>query len=167
MTAFLLYFGLLVFLFLAKEVSSLFFTIVFIICISPVLFYDLDKFGFGNIRSAVLGLLLSAVYLPFINLSYLFNISIFSQALCEEIFFRGYLQNEIGKKVNPYMAIVVTSFLFTIPHLVLSFSLQALLTFFPSLVFGYLYYKTNSIWASTIFHFMSNVFFLSQLKEFF
>jgi membrane protease YdiL (CAAX protease family) len=32
-----------------------------------------------------------------------------------------------------------------------------MLTFFPSLVMGYLYRVTGTLWASIIFHFLANI----------
>ena len=84
-------------------------------------------------------------------------------ALPEEVFFRGYLQNEFGNNIK---AIVIVSILFAAAHLVticvvggagLNTCAQNGLTFFPSLVMGYLYYKTGTIWSSVFFHFLANV----------
>jgi membrane protease YdiL (CAAX protease family) len=38
---------------------------------------------------------------------------------------------------------------------------QAILTFFPSLVMGYLYTTTETLWASIIFHFLANLVYIS------
>ena len=86
----------------------------------------------------------------------------FLVALPEEVFFRGYLQKEFG---NDYKAIILVSVLFAIAHLVvvcavsrgINVCTQNALTFFPSLVMGYLYMKTNTIWSSVVFHFLANV----------
>ena len=83
-------------------------------------------------------------------------------AIPEEVFFRGYLQKQFG---NDYRAVIVVSFLFAIAHLVivcatagvLGICIQNGLTFFPSLVMGYLYMKTGTLWSSIFFHFFANV----------
>ena len=88
-------------------------------------------------------------------------------AFPEEAFFRGYLQQELG---NDIRSIIIVSILFAIGHFLTicivsgSFGLHcvsALLTFFPSLVMGYLYYKSQSVWGCTIFHFLSNLAYIS------
>lgn len=106
-----------------------------------------------------------------VNISFLsFNLFVTHLLLIafpEEAFFRGYLQEELG---NDIKSIVVVSLLFTIGHLIticfLSGSLglhcvTVLLTFFPSLVMGYLYFRSKSIWGSVLFHFLANLAYFS------
>ena len=91
-----------------------------------------------------------------------FLIQLVLVAIPEEVFFRGYLQKELG---NDLRAVIVVSFLFAIAHLVivcataggLGVCIQNGLTFFPSLVMGYLYLKTKTLWSSIFFHFCANV----------
>lgn len=87
-------------------------------------------------------------------------------ALPEELFFRGYLQRELG---GGYRSVVLVSGLFAAAHLVLvcaaELSVSAVcisnaLTFFPSLIMGYLFMKTANIWPAVAFHFMANVVYL-------
>lgn len=84
-------------------------------------------------------------------------------AIPEEIFFRGFLQREFGNNIK---AVVLVSFLFALAHLItvcgtgkVSFSgcNQNALTFFPSLVMGYLYISTGTLWSSIAFHFLANI----------
>lgn len=83
-------------------------------------------------------------------------------AIPEEVFFRGYLQEEFG---NNYRAIIIVSLLFAVAHLLLvcamgggvSVCIQNGLTFFPSLVMGYLYMKTGTLWSSILFHCLANI----------
>ncbi|MBA4371753.1 MAG: hypothetical protein C0402_02700 [Thermodesulfovibrio sp.] len=80
-------------------------------------------------------------------------------SLPEEIFFRGFLQEVFG---NNYAGIVLTSLLFAGAHLPAFFlyhDAYALLTFFPSLVMGFLYMRTSSILPPALFHFLANVVF--------
>lgn len=88
-------------------------------------------------------------------------------ALPEEVFFRGYLQTKLGNNIK---GLVIVSFLFAVGHFItlcvggthnLSVCSQAILTFFPSLVMGYLYLVTGTLWASIIFHFLANVVHIS------
>lgn len=78
-------------------------------------------------------------------------------ALPEELFFRGFLQDSMGKSIK---AVIFVSLLFSIAHLpkaIFSHEWISLLSFFPSLVMGWLYMKTNNILPGTIFHFLANV----------
>jgi hypothetical protein len=80
-------------------------------------------------------------------------------AVPEEIFFRGFLQETLGNNVK---GIVLVSLLFAVAHLPALFfyhNYYALLTFFPSLVMGFLYMKTSSILPPVLFHFLANVVF--------
>jgi len=87
-------------------------------------------------------------------------------AFPEELFFRGYLQKEFG---DNYKSVILVSGLFAVAHLILvcvatasvsTVCINNILTFFPSLVMGYLFMKTSTIWSSVAFHFMANVFYL-------
>ncbi len=94
----------------------------------------------------VTGLTLSAI---------LFQIA--GVAFPEEFFFRGFLQDSIGKN---YTAVLLTSLLFAAAHLpkaVFGGDWIALLSFFPSLVMGWLYMRANNILPGVIFHFIANL----------
>lgn len=98
------------------------------------------------------------------KLSYSFILTqLFLVALPEEVFFRGYLQEKLG---NTIRGVIVVSLLFALGHFItlclggghgLSLCVQSLLTFFPSLVMGYLYLYTGTLWAGIIFHFLANI----------
>ena len=86
-------------------------------------------------------------------------------AFPEEFFFRGYLQRNLG---GGYGAIVAASAMFALAHflVICAFSgggacVQNILTFFPSLLMGYLYMRTGTLWSSVFFHFAANVVYLS------
>ena len=86
-------------------------------------------------------------------------------AFPEEFFFRGYLQRTLG---GGWGAIVAASALFASAHLLVicvfsggGYCAQNALTFFPSLVMGYLYMRTGNIWSSVFFHFAANIVYLS------
>ena len=81
----------------------------------------------------------------------------------EEVFFRGYLQSKIG---NNLKGIIIVSVLFAIGHFCTIclpngfsdiFCLVNVLTFFPSLVMGFLFFITGNLWASIIFHSLGNI----------
>ncbi len=105
--------------------------------------------------------------LVFNKLSYPFiMVQLLLVALPEEVFFRGYLQRSLG---NTVPGVIVVSLLFAFAHFVTlclagdgySACGQAVLTFFPSLVMGYLYLSTGTLWASIIFHFLANIVHIS------
>lgn len=80
-----------------------------------------------------------------------------SVALPEEIYFRGFLQEEMG---NNIMSIFLVSLLFSImhlPRLIFYGEILAPLTFFPSLIMGLLYYRTKNVLTPTVFHFLANM----------
>ena len=87
-------------------------------------------------------------------------------AFPEEFFFRGYLQRTLG---GGFAAVVAASVLFALAHFLAICAVsgggacvQNVLTFFPSLVMGYLYMKTGTLWSSVFFHFAANVVYLSM-----
>lgn len=112
--------------------------------------------------------LYSGKSLTFNKLSYSFIlIQLLLVAFPEEIFFRGYLQQKLGNTVK---GVIAVSLLFALAHFVtlclgsghgMSVCSQAVLTFFPSLVMGYLYMSTGTLWASIIFHFLANIVHIS------
>jgi membrane protease YdiL (CAAX protease family) len=82
---------------------------------------------------------------------------LFIVALPEEFFFRGFLQDSLGKHLK---SIVLVSILFSITHLPKAFFFNdwiSLLSFFPSLIMGWLYMKTKNILPGTIFHLCANI----------
>lgn len=126
-------------------------------------------------RQILLGLIVSlAVLLPF----YVFfsaekrfvplgmvpaALQLFSVSFPEEVFFRGFLQEVFG---NNLRGAVIGSILFSgahLPGLLFNGDLYAPLTFFPSLIMGFLYVRTSNVIPSTIFHFLANVVYLGSL----
>lgn len=78
-------------------------------------------------------------------------------AFPEEAFFRGFMQEQTG---NTFAGIFVVSALFAIAHIpraALTGDWPALLSFFPSLVMGGLYWKTGNILPGIVFHVLSNI----------
>jgi uncharacterized protein len=94
-------------------------------------------------------------------------LQLFFVALPEEVFFRGYLQEKLG---NSLMGVFIVSLLFVLAHFftlcvasgfIGGICTQSILTFFPSLIMGYLYARTGTLWGSIIFHFLSNIVYIS------
>jgi membrane protease YdiL (CAAX protease family) len=90
-------------------------------------------------------------------------LQLFLVAVPEEVFFRGYLQEKIG---NDLRGVLAVSLLFAIGHFVTgcvggglggASCAKTLLTFFPSIVMGYMYATSGTLWGNIMFHFLSNI----------
>jgi len=88
----------------------------------------------------------------------------FIVAFPEEFFFRGFLQQHTFKSFNQRIFLFITkrniivSALFGLSHAVALLNPLAIITFFPSLIFGYIAEKSNSsIVYSTVAHTLSNM----------
>jgi len=83
-----------------------------------------------------------------------------SASFPEEVYFRGFLQERFGNNIS---GIALTSLLFSLmhlPRLIFLGDVYSVMTFFPSLIMGFLYMRTGNILPSIIFHFSANVVFL-------
>jgi len=88
---------------------------------------------------------------------YMILFQMLSVSFPEEFFFRGFLQDSMGKN---FKAVFFVSLLFSLAHLPRAIFLHdwiSLLSFFPSLIMGWLYMKTKNILPGTIFHFLANL----------
>lgn len=79
----------------------------------------------------------------------------------EELFFRGVVQREIGKRLlrkqfGVSLANVVASVIFSLFHLVTWGLPHAALVFIPSLCFGYLFDRTGRITLPFLLHILFN-----------
>jgi membrane protease YdiL (CAAX protease family) len=93
-------------------------------------------------------------------------IEVFAVALPEEVFHRGYLMGVLEEVFPPRarvfgvpfgLAAVLASLLFAVGHLVGMAEAARLATFFPALLFAWLWRKSNSLWAPALFHAASNL----------
>ena len=91
---------------------------------------------------------------------------LFAVALAEEVFHRGYLMSALedlwpprrevlGAKVG--LAAVISSLMFAVGHLVGMAQAARLATFFPALVFAWLWRRSGSLWAPALFHTAANL----------
>lgn len=78
----------------------------------------------------------------------------FLPAFCEETLFRGGLQNFLFRSSkNPWVAVIVTSLIFSAAH----FSFYGFLfRFFLSVVLGFLFLYSGKLWLSILAHFLNN-----------
>jgi len=121
-------------------------------------------------KDVLFGITVSAVILlPF---SYLFSLSgmsfeflplnailfqLIGISFAEEVYFRGFLQKRLG---NNFTGLIIVSILFSVmhvPQLIFYGDIYSVMTFFPSLVMGFLYMRTSNVLPSTIFHFFANI----------
>jgi uncharacterized protein len=88
-------------------------------------------------------------------------------AVPEELFFRGYLQTRLEQRWPPRrslagapvgVALLASSALFALGHLLVDFDPQRLAVFVPGLVFGWMRARTGSIAAGAAFHALCNVY---------
>lgn len=77
----------------------------------------------------------------------------FIPAICEEVFFRGFVQKSFEQKLKPVFAGLITGLFFALYHFnPYGFVFLTILAFY----FSYAVYKTNSIFTSMILHFINN-----------
>ncbi|WP_293270569.1 myxosortase MrtZ [Nannocystis sp.] len=91
---------------------------------------------------------------------------LFAVALAEEVFHRGYVMSALEDLWPPRrtifgakfgLAAVLSSLLFAIGHLVGMAQAARLATFFPALVFAWLWRRSGSLWAPALFHTAANL----------
>ena len=76
-------------------------------------------------------------------------------AVCEELFFRGFLQQSLRSVMNVHVAVVVTAFIFSLVHgQIYGFFSRWLL----GMALGYLVIYANSLWPAILAHFVYNGF---------
>lgn len=74
-------------------------------------------------------------------------------AIGEEMTFRGVLQQSLTRKMNPHIAILLSSAIFSFIH----FQFYGFLPrMFLGMLLGYMFYITNSLWTSILMHFVNN-----------
>jgi hypothetical protein len=97
-------------------------------------------------------------------------------ALPEELFFRGLIHELCERALPPKRrvlgggigwALVLSSAIFALGHLTITFDPRRFAVFFPGLIFGWMRSATGSIFAGVIAHTASNVFILALQEAFF
>lgn len=91
-------------------------------------------------------------------------------AVAEEIFFRGYVQNNILRltgsiqqerlRLIQWVSIIISAACFAAAHTIIQGEIIAVLTFLPGLVLGWLFVRTRSLLAPILFHGLANVSYL-------
>ncbi len=90
-------------------------------------------------------------------------------AVAEEMFFRGYVQGNILKMINPdkddrrpsgaWLSIVLSAACFAVAHIIVQGRIALLLTFLPGLILGWLFIRTKSLLAPILFHGIANTYY--------
>jgi membrane protease YdiL (CAAX protease family) len=161
-------FGLSFFLHATKPGNSYFSLLPLLMLIFPLVVEHRVKLTF-SLRDVSLGLVVSLIVLiPYYLLFggngktitlYAVVFQLLSISFPEEFFFRGFLQDSIG---NNFRAVFLSSLFFSLAHLPKAIFMGewiSLLSFFPSLIMGWLYMKTNNILPGVIFHFLANLIY--------
>lgn len=74
-------------------------------------------------------------------------------AVGEELTFRGVLQQSLTRKMNPHVAILLSSAIFSFIH----FQFYGFLPrMFLGVLLGYMFYASGSLWTSIVMHFLNN-----------
>jgi membrane protease YdiL (CAAX protease family) len=159
-TRLIAYGGLLVSLFISRLYPALE-ILPLLYMLLPLLFLKDESLGFKNYGK---GVLYGSLFLPMF-LVFPPDIScpawVLNQlgvATAEEIFFRGFLMSSLGN--------LWTSLLFSLAHLIHFPTLNSLLVFFPSLLFGFVYTRSGSILAPILLHFSANLLYFSLIEKF-
>ncbi len=87
-------------------------------------------------------------------------------AVAEEVFFRGYIQNNIltltstiecqRRGLRKWISIVLSAACFAVAHIIVGGQVTSVLTFLPGLVLGWLFVRTGSLLAPILFHGLAN-----------
>jgi hypothetical protein len=151
----------------AKPSNALYYSsLPALMLIFPIMVGHRVKLRF-SMKDFILGLLVSLIILaPYYVIFgesmktitvYAFLFQSLSVSFPEEFFFRGFLQDTIGRN---FRSVLLVSLLFAVAHVPKALFLgdwMSLLTFFPSLVMGWLYMKTNNILPGIVFHLLANL----------
>ncbi len=91
-------------------------------------------------------------------------VSVLVYPVCEEIIFRGFLQNELAKRrfltrnfAGISLANGLASAVFALVHVLVFQNAYALLVFFPGLIFGYFFERHNSLFLPIMLHCLYNL----------
>jgi len=97
-------------------------------------------------------------------------------AVAEEVFFRGYVQNNIlrltstivqeQRRLLQWISIIISASCFAAAHIIIQGEIISVLTFLPGLVLGWLFIRTRSLLAPILFHGLANVYYFCVVAMF-
>ncbi len=79
--------------------------------------------------------------------------AVIAAPLLEELIFRGVILKGFLRNYSPLKAILLSSFLFGVIHIIPG---QVVASFFTGLLFGFIYWKTRSLLTSVLLHAINN-----------
>ncbi|MEF8848193.1 MAG: type II CAAX endopeptidase family protein [Candidatus Thermoplasmatota archaeon] len=125
--------------------TILMFTVVFLIG-SIITYYGYTEEELSNIQDL-------ARYVSMYSLLLIILI----QSVGEEIFFRGFLLEKIGKLFDEKTAIIATAILFGLAHMSYAKIYTVAMTMTMGLFLGYIVYKTKNLFSSITAHLLFNL----------
>ena len=86
---------------------------------------------------------------------FLVNLIVFAltPAICEEILFRGFLQQQLAKSVSPHLAVIISAFVFSFIHLQFYGFFSRMIL---GMLLGYFLLFSGSLWPGIFAHFVFN-----------
>lgn len=90
-------------------------------------------------------------------------------AVAEEVFFRGYVQNNIlrstsaiiqeRRRLLQWISIIISAACFAAAHIIVQGKIISVLIFLPGLILGWLFIRTRSLLAPILFHGLANTYY--------
>ncbi|MGL4773218.1 MAG: lysostaphin resistance A-like protein [Clostridium sp.] len=97
------------------------------------------------------------------NILYFILSAVVVAPIIEEIIFRGVVLGGLLNRYSPKKAIIISSLLFALMHMNIH---QGINAFILGSLFGYIYYKTKSLYLTMFCHFVNNSFaFIGYMPE--
>ena len=97
-------------------------------------------------------------------------------SVAEEVFFRGYVQNNIlrststiikeRRRLLQWTSIIISAACFAAAHIIVQGKIISVLIFLPGLILGWLFIRTRSLLAPILFHGLANVYYFSVAAAF-
>jgi sodium transport system permease protein len=99
---------------------------------------------------------------PF-RIAWLFFLIAVTPAICEELVFRGALQQSLSNRLRPWQLILIPALIFGAFHVPGGSIIRFLPTFWIGLLIGYVVWKTSSLYVGMLMHFINNGLILLML----
>ncbi len=130
--------------------------------------------GNGILKRAGMGWLLPVAAPSGNNLAWILR-QFVQVAFCEELFFRGYVQGRVRLLLGPICSeregvlatatIGISSGVFAIAHCVAWGHWAGIVSFFPGLVLGWLFWRTRSLFEPVLYHGLANIGYVMLLSQ--
>ena len=127
-----------------------------LLCILVALTECLPELSLITALSQIIGEVPETDLIKNINVGTFFSVCILAP-IVEELFFRGVVERILLKlKTSPWVGIIASAMLFTMIH---EFPYQAIGAFIGGVIYGWVYYKTKSIYLTFSMHAVNNIIF--------